>query len=138
MNLQEEVVDLSGDESEHWCEVWELVYVVTVLDLWSLVNVVCDLDLCLVSDSDCEFVKPQTCSLSKNVMDCETKMNIEEPPVKVVPEAVWNKPTPQSSLFKAVPECVNSANANLLITGPESIFVKKISYQLHYRICFFF
>ena len=31
-------------------------------------------------------------------------MNIEAPPVKAVPEAVRNRPTPQNSRFKAVPE----------------------------------
>ena len=35
-------------------------------------------------------------------------MNIEAPPVKAVPEAVRNRPAPQSSRFKAVPEWARS------------------------------
>ena len=43
----EEVVDVSGDESEHWCEVsvCVLVSVPHVLDLISPANLVCDVDL---------------------------------------------------------------------------------------------
>ena len=37
-------------------------------------------------------------------LECETEMNFEGPLVKAVPEAVRNRPTPQSSLRKAVPE----------------------------------
>ena len=41
MNL-EEVVDLPGDDSEHWCQVnvCVLAFVPIVTDLFSLVNVV--------------------------------------------------------------------------------------------------
>ena len=58
----EEVVDVSGDESEHWCEVsvCVLVSVPHVLDLISPANLVCDVDLPSVSVSDCEIVEPQT------------------------------------------------------------------------------
>ena len=35
-------------------------------------------------------------------------MNIEGPPVKAVLESIRRRPTPQSSLYKAVPECMRS------------------------------
>ena len=65
------------------------------------------------SDSGCEFVEPQTLSPFRNreasvALERETDMNIEGPPVKAVPKAVRNRPSPQSSLLKAVPECVRS------------------------------
>ena len=55
------------------------------------------------------FVDPQTLSLSRKrgasvALECETDMKIEGPPVKAVPEAVRNRATPQSTLFKAAPE----------------------------------
>ena len=63
------------------------------------------------SDSGCEFVEPQTLSpLRKRearvALERETEMNIEGSPVKAVPKAVRNRPTPQSSPLKAVPECM--------------------------------
>ena len=108
MNLEEEVVDLSGGEREHWCQVSVCVpaSVLTLTDLFSLVNVVCDV---VVSCWDCEFVELQTSSLSSErdagvSLECETKMNFEAPPVKAVPEAVRNRPTPQCSPPNALPE----------------------------------
>ena len=41
-------------------------------------------------------------------LECEAKVNIEAPPAKAVPEAVRNRPTPQSALFEAVPRWVRS------------------------------
>ena len=65
--LEEEVVELSRDVSRSWCavSVCELAFVPSVSGLCSPVNVVCDVDLSLVSDSDCELVKPQFFTLSK-------------------------------------------------------------------------
>ena len=53
------MADLSKDESEQWCGVGGclLAPVPTVTDPLSLVNVVCNE---VVSDSDCDFVEPQT------------------------------------------------------------------------------
>ena len=106
--VEEEVVDLSGEASEHWCEVsvCVLASVSLVLSLISLVN---DVNSPSVAVSDWEIVESQTFSLSRKrdagvALECEAKMNIEGPAVKAVPEAVRNSPTPQSSLFKAVPE----------------------------------
>ena len=58
----EEVVDVSGDESEHWGEVsvCVLVSVPHVLDLISPANLVCDVDLPSVSVFDFEIVEAQT------------------------------------------------------------------------------
>ena len=99
-------------ESEQWCGVSVCVLdcVPSVAGSLSQANVVCDV---AISDSDCEFVKPQTFSFSSKrnasvALECETKMNIEGPPVQAVPEAVTRRPTPQSVLSKVVPECVRS------------------------------
>ena len=46
---------------------------------------------------------------SSVAMECETKVNIEGPPVKAVREAVRRRLTPQSALFKAVRECEQTA-----------------------------
>ena len=101
-------MELSGDESEHWCRlrvcvcVCVFASVLPVTDPFSLVNVVCDE---VVSGLDCEFVEPQTILLSRKreasvAFECETKMK---------PESVRRGPTPQNSLFsKAVPECMRS------------------------------
>ena len=43
------------------------------------------------------------CEQSKNK---KARVNIEGPPVKAVPEPTRRRPTPQSSTFKAVPECM--------------------------------
>ena len=66
-----------------------------VADAFSPVNVVCDV---VVSDPDWDFGKPQTFSLSRKceanvAWECETKINIEGPPVKA---------------FEGVPECMRS------------------------------
>ena len=60
MNSEEEMVDLSWDECEHWCE----VRVCVLASVLSLVNVACDVDLSSVSVSDCEIVESQVLSLS--------------------------------------------------------------------------
>ena len=59
---------------------------------------------------------PQSLSFSKRratdaLVSCQTKkvrMNTGRPSVKAVPEAVRNKPTPESAPFKAVLECVRN------------------------------
>ena len=108
-------MDLSESENDNWCEVSVCVAasVHLVLDLTPPVNLVCEVGFPSVSVSDCEPVDPQTFSFSGKrcasvVLECEAKMNIEGPPVKAVPEAVRNRPTTQSALFKAVPEWVRS------------------------------
>ena len=65
MNSKEEVVNLSGDESEHWCgaSVYVLASVPIVTHLFSPVKVVCDVDHSTVSVPDGETVEPQTFSL---------------------------------------------------------------------------
>ena len=85
-----------------------VVPVVTVP--FSHVNVDCEV---VFSDSGCESVEPQTLSPFRKreasvALERETEMNIEGPPVKAVPKAVRNRPTPQSSPFTAVPECMRS------------------------------
>ena len=105
-DLVGEVVDLSVNEIEHWCEVsvCVLVSVFLVSDLFSLVNVVCDVDF---SVSDCE-IEQQTFSLSSKrdvgvALECEqyknTKAGMEAAPFQSVP-----KRTP----VKAVPECLRN------------------------------
>ena len=82
-----------------------LASVPAVIDRSSPVNVFFDVDVPSVSVSDCEIVEPQAFSLSRErdasvALECVTKVHIE-PPVKVVAEAVRNRPAPQSSLFKS-------------------------------------
>ena len=53
------------------------------------VHVVCQV---VFSDSDFDFVEPQTFSLTRKreasvALECETEMNVEGPPVKAAPEA---------------------------------------------------
>ena len=78
------------------------------------VNVVCEV---VFSYSGCEFVEPQTFFLSPEnreatvALECETEMHTEGPPVTAVPEAVRNRPTPQSTPFKAAPESMRSRAA---------------------------
>ena len=67
-----------------------------------------DWEVVFLSDSDCEFVEPQTVSFSRKreasvALECETVMNFEGPPVKAVPESVRRRPTRQRTLFKAAP-----------------------------------
>ena len=84
-----------------------VVPVVTVP--FSDVNLVCE---AVYSDSDCEIVEPQTFfSLSRKreasvALECETEMNIEGPPVRVVPESIRKRPTPHGSPFLAGPDYV--------------------------------
>ena len=84
--------------------------VLTGIGSLSQVNVFCGV---VVSDSDCEFVKPLTFSLSRKcnasvALESETKMHTEGHPVKVVPECIRRRLTPQSTLCKAVPACMQS------------------------------
>ena len=72
MNWEGKVEDLSEDWSEPWCgvSVCMLASVPVVTDPLSPANAVCDV---VVSDSDCDFVKPQTCfslSLLKTRSEC--------------------------------------------------------------------
>ena len=65
MNWEGDVVDLSGDQGEQWGGVSGGCVPASVLagtDSLSQVNVSCDV---VVSDLDCEFVEPQTFTLSR-------------------------------------------------------------------------
>ena len=85
-------------------------FVLVVTVPFSNVNVVCEV---VYFDSDCEFVEPQTFSLSRKrqasvALEGETETNIEGPPVKAVRESARRRPMPQGSLFEAVPEGMQS------------------------------
>ena len=90
---EEEVVDLLGNESDHWRDVsvCVLASVPSVLVVISLVNVVCEVDLPSVSVSDCEIVEPQTLSFCRKrgasvALECEqykkTKAGVEASPFR--------------------------------------------------------
>ena len=68
-------------------------------------NVVCDV---VFFDSVCDFVKPQTFSLTRQreaiVMEGETKMNFERSTVKLAP-AIRRRVTPQRHLHRKAHLC---------------------------------
>ena len=89
-------------------------FVLVVTVLFSDVTVVCEV---VFSNSDCEFVQPQTFSRSREreasvAFECETEVNFEGPPVRAVPASVRRSPTPQSA------ESVGSRAPQRLGKGP--------------------
>ena len=92
-----------------------LASVTCVVTLTSLVDMMCGLDL---SVSDLAVDESQTLSVfqkkrgTRATVECEqrnkAKTSMERPPVKAVPGAVRDRPTPQSAPHKAVPECVRN------------------------------
>ena len=100
----EDFSPISEVESVGWdfgvCVFAVLPSVLVVSVPFSNVNVVCDVGFC---DSDCEFVEPQTFSLSRKrkvcFVECRECMNIDATPV-TAPPATSSKttpPTPQQS-----------------------------------------
>ena len=81
-------------------------------------DVDCDLPAVLFSKNMLNLSVPQTLSFSEKrgaggafslcTQFKRAKMNIEGPPVKAVPESITRRHKPQSSNYKAVPECLRS------------------------------
>ena len=113
MNMEEEVMDLSEDESEQLGGVSGCVPASVPIGTGSLsqVNVFCDV---VVSDSDCESVKPQTFSLSRKckasvALGVRQRCILLDRPSKLCQRlSGGGDPRRKSTLCTAMPECMQS------------------------------